>query len=336
MSISRFAIAATAGIGLLSGCTVPLKELRHSGGYVGHVMDKRLFDASGSKKLQLLRAVMVIDMAARVGLGTVKDGSEANALVEYLGSATNEVNFLAGHLFGPQPADGLGTNFCQDLRFGEKKDEDCYAHSALFESDLPQLEYKIGRLALAALPRKHAEGFLNSAKSGNFIGAAWKFLRLAGAAADGAHRGAASYRSSQEILALIIQGADEGSLCKGGGAEADIRTVNQAILCLGLSPDDLFANDEIKSFPTEVPHSAFEVLVGNIRNACAMYPVALAVEEGGSDNSGGGQEATTQSAIATQTAQDAENRIKACRGIKFSPKLRFKGLQNYEGKIAGS
>ena len=84
----------------LSGCqTILTKEFRHSGGYVGYQLDKRTFDASESKKLQLLRANMIMAMAARLGADTVQNGEDATAFAQYLQTTANEINYTAANIY---------------------------------------------------------------------------------------------------------------------------------------------------------------------------------------------------------------------------------------------
>lgn len=82
----------------LNGCTIVVNDLRHSGGYAGHVLDQRMFDASSSKQLQVLRAALVVAMVARAGTVYSRDGAEGDAYVSSLVDATDELNILLGYL----------------------------------------------------------------------------------------------------------------------------------------------------------------------------------------------------------------------------------------------
>lgn len=313
---------------LSQACTIPLKELRHSGGYPGHLMDRRLFNASNSKQLQLLRLTMIVALASRVGNATIQDGKEADAFISYLQNASNEINYLAAHLYD---RDATGDNdwvVCSQLAPSVRgtaqpagAGQDCDTYAALFESDLPQLEYKVARLVLAALPREHAAQFARSARSGNLASAAWHFLRLAAASIDGLHRGAAVYRSSQEILALAILSeaqAPERPACAPGpnGTITSIRTVENAVDCLGLSRTSLFENpgENHVRFPDQVGQAPFRALFEIIRTSCGMLPIDIEIAS-----------AIPAAATNNAAAGKIRARYEACRDLTFSPRLRFGG-----------
>ncbi|MBX3561667.1 MAG: hypothetical protein KF780_07610 [Sphingomonas sp.] len=313
---------------LAQACTIPLRELRHSGGYPGQLMDRRLFDASNSKQLQLLRLTMIVALASRVGNATIQDGKEADAFISYLQNASSEINYLAAHLYDRDETGDNEWNICSELApsvrgadWPEDADQNCDTYAALFESDLPQLEYKVARLVLAALPREHAAQFARSARSGNLASAAWHFLRLAAASIDGLHRGAAVYRSSQEVLALTILSeaqAPEGPACAPGpsGTITSIRTVENAVDCLGLSRTSLFdnPNEGLVRFPDRIGQAPFRVLYGIIRTSCGLLPIdieiASAIPTTGTNNVAAGK---------------IRARYEACRELTFSPRLRFGG-----------
>lgn len=100
---------------LTSACTPILnefrqpitKELRHPGGYPGHVLDKRMFDASDSKELQLLRATIILAMIARTGATSSDNREDAETFVKYTVAAVDEINILAGHIAQQPGANGL-------------------------------------------------------------------------------------------------------------------------------------------------------------------------------------------------------------------------------------
>lgn len=83
-----------------TACTPIVKELRHSGGYPGHVLDARMFDASDSKKLQLLRATIILAMIARTGSTSLESREDGDTFVRYTIAAVDEINILAGHISG--------------------------------------------------------------------------------------------------------------------------------------------------------------------------------------------------------------------------------------------
>ena len=303
-------MTATIVAGLcVAGCTPIVKELRHSGGYPGYVMDTRFFDASHSKQLQLMRATMIVSMASRVGSTYIRDGKEAEAFIDYLQATTDEINYLAGNLY---PIDGKV--LCTDL-----ETTDCDAHSALFESDLPQLEERIMRLVVAALPQRQAASFLDAAKRGDLMSAAWKALRLASAAVDGAHRGAAVHRTGLELRALLVQ--DGGGTCANGDAvSSPVATVNQAALCMNQPLDSLAARHDTK-LPAAVPATAFQALFGVVQTSCGLLPITSDLAE----------------ASAEEEAKEIQARKRACAGLSFEPRLRFGGLKGFpkEAEAAG-
>ena len=90
--------AISASALLLSGCTATIAELRHPGGYPGKVLDDRMFDASDSKKLQLLRATIILAMLARMGATSAENREDGDTIVKYTVSAVDEINILAGHI----------------------------------------------------------------------------------------------------------------------------------------------------------------------------------------------------------------------------------------------
>ena len=81
---------ATATLIIESGCTPVVKELRYPGGYPGYLLDKRTFNTSGSKQLLLLRATLILAMAAEMSRVTVK-GEDADAFAKHLAAAARPV-----------------------------------------------------------------------------------------------------------------------------------------------------------------------------------------------------------------------------------------------------
>ncbi|WP_054589071.1 hypothetical protein [Sphingopyxis macrogoltabida] len=96
-------VATMAAALCLSGCGAITRDLRHPGGYPGHLLDERTFDASESKKVQLLRFTIILAMAARMGGETVTDAKEADAIADYLAAAADEINYAAANIY---PSDG--------------------------------------------------------------------------------------------------------------------------------------------------------------------------------------------------------------------------------------
>ncbi|WP_447764997.1 hypothetical protein [Sphingopyxis panaciterrae] len=83
----------------LSGCGAITRDLRHPGGYPGRILDKRAFDASESKQLQLLRFTIILAMAARMAGEAANDSKDADAIAEYLAATADEINYAAANIY---------------------------------------------------------------------------------------------------------------------------------------------------------------------------------------------------------------------------------------------
>lgn len=102
-------VTALCGASLvLSGCSHVARDLRHPGGAVGGILDRRMFDASGSKDLVLLRSTILIAMVARAGTVYARDEEDGEAFINYIVGAATEVNTLAGQYFAFEYTDGIG------------------------------------------------------------------------------------------------------------------------------------------------------------------------------------------------------------------------------------
>ncbi|GEM_PF-3876368 len=212
--IQRKSIALSCILLALSGCGVAKHDLQSSGGYAGHLMDKKLLDADGSKKRQLLRATILVALTARTAVGTLQDGDDTDAFLKRLKVVNRELNYLAGDIYGV-----TGKTHCTGIEPGP-----CDTRALLFESNLPQLEYKTARLLISALPQKQAAEFAGEVSTGNFWSASYKFIKLGVKGADGLHRGAAVFRSNTELLAATTVGP--------------CTTLTVARKCVGLSDTD--------------------------------------------------------------------------------------------------
>lgn len=261
-----FMVALVAGLGLLiAGCTPITRELRYPGGYPGYQLDKRTFDASRSKQLQLLRGAIVLAMAARIGEGNVS-AEEAEPFAQHLAVAAKEVNFAAGNL--PFP----GNPVClvkpgQAAADAAAADVGCNGYPVNFEADISRVESRIVRAMIAALPTDHVKSFLEDLSRGNALSATFGAARALGDAAGSFHRAAGTHRSGLEIVAL--QRGD----C--GAADARI-TVTAALGCLGVPPDELFFNNlkgTTAPFAGDVDPAAFHALMRIVRTACVGLPL---------------------------------------------------------------
>ena len=83
----------------LSGCGAITRDLRHPGGYPGHLLDERTFDASESKEVQLLRFTIILAMAARMAGESANDAKDADAVAEYLSATADEINYAAANIY---------------------------------------------------------------------------------------------------------------------------------------------------------------------------------------------------------------------------------------------
>ena len=204
---------------LLQGCTAVTKDLRHPGGYPGYVMDKRMFDASKSKQLMLLRVAIIVAMAARMSNGTIQNPDEANNVASNLASATDEINFAAADVYwvdGIPPCEVAPETWWQQIinrvlnahdpvaTHGSQPPETlvtgCNGYYVNFESELPLLESRVSRLMFSTLPQSQMKSFAGDVEKGNVLGGAWNALKLVFAGIKGLHYAAGSYRSGEEAL----------------------------------------------------------------------------------------------------------------------------------------
>jgi hypothetical protein len=291
----------------LQGCTPIIKETRYSGGYPGYLLDKRTFFAARSKSLILLRANIILAMAARMGTASIHDGKDADAFADYLAAAGDELNYAAADLYGvdttlpctmrsdavPAPAAFPATPERIDRNDGQPTPianqapppatmtlplvpNGCSAYYANFESDLPLLEDRIIRLMLAALPAERARAFLKDVGDGNVLAAAWNALRVIYDAAGGLHRATGVYRSGLELV------ASNSASCENAFNQAH-GTVLDAAKCLGIPEDKLFssANVEAANDPsrrpspdlTMVKRDAFHAAMLIAETSCARLPI---------------------------------------------------------------
>lgn len=295
MKIAKIALIIIS-INMLTGCEtikgLVKSDLYHDGGIAGEKLDKHFFNAKSGND-QLLRAVTIVALASRVAVGTLKDGDDSNAFISRLRAASTEINYLGGDLFGR--GDPAFVHCPQ-----RSTQTNCDTRAALFESNLPQLEYKIGRLTIAALPQKAAVEFADAAVNGNVLSSAWKFLKLAAASLDGGHRGAAAYRSTLEVLSIYCPKL-------ANGAEKDRHA------CTGVNGAD--RTIELAETVADEDDARFYALFDLMRTSCKLLPINLQVENGGS--------------VLDARADD-------CDDLQWKPRARFDGLQpKAKAAIAG-
>lgn len=214
-------------------------------------MDKKILDANGSKKRQLLRATILVALTTGTAVGTLQDGDDADAFLKRLKVVNRELNYLAADIYGE-----TGKTHCTGIESGP-----CDTRTLLFESNLPQLEYKTARLLVSALPQKLAAEFAGEVSTGNFWSASYKFMKLGVKGADGLHRGAAVFRSNTEILAKTTTGPCE--------------TLAAARKCVGLSDtESLIRIADGSTIPeAEITIDLLNVYFEIIRTSCAMLPL---------------------------------------------------------------
>lgn len=278
---------------LTSACTPILKEVRYTGGYPGHLLDKRTFDASGSKKLTLLRATIILAMAADMGRTTVS-GQDGDSFAQLLASATKEINYAAADIYK------ASDDPCVANDEDAADDKDCVGFYENFETNLPRIESRIIKVMIAALPTDKARKFLTDITKGDVLGAAWSALGAAAATAGGLHVAFARYRSGLEIVAGGVEN------CHGGDDfDASEQTVVHAAKCLGLSDKDLFENpNELKREElgnVKISPRAFYMLLRGVAADCVSL-----------DFAGKGEELTTSQTL----------RATACNSIGFAPTAR--------------
>lgn len=258
-----FILVLLAGLSLaMTGCTAITKELRYPGGYPGYELDKRTFDASRSKQLQLLRGAIVLAMAARIGEANVS-AEEAEPFAQHLAVAAKEVNFAAGNL----PFPGNPVCLVKPGQGAAIADADCNGYPVNFEADISRVESRIVRAMIAALPTDRVKGFLEDLSRGDALSATFGAAQALGDAAGSFHRAAGAHRSGLEIVALQ----------RGECGVTDARiTVIVALGCLGVPPDELFFNNlkgTTAPFAGEVDPAAFHAVMRIVRTACVGLPL---------------------------------------------------------------
>jgi len=100
----KLTILAVASSLALQGCAAITADLRHPGGYPGRLLDKRAFDSSESKQVQLLRFTIIMAMAARMSGETVRTSEHADAVAKHLGATADEINRAAANIYAIEGA----------------------------------------------------------------------------------------------------------------------------------------------------------------------------------------------------------------------------------------
>ncbi len=175
----------------------------------------------------------------------------------------------------------------------------CLSYRVNFETDLPMIEKRLFRLAMAALPQKQAKQFLDQVTSGNLVSAVSAAFSFSVKTLDGLHSGAATHRTGLEVLARNSVECNKAKYSKN-------ETVSQFLECLGLNDDKLFIGkqDNQNSYYTGIQPAAFMALMRNLRDSCRMIPISI------DDPTG------------NLNAVRAE-RIDTCNKIEFLPRSRW-------------
>lgn len=286
----------------LQGCAAITRDLRSPGGYPGYLLDKRMFDASRSKEVQLLRFTIILAMAARMGGETARDSKDADAVAEYLAASADEINFAAANIY-----DVAGIPPCKVKVAPPPAGTSCSGYFVNFEADIPLIEYRMMRLLFSVLPQDHIRKFAEDIQKGNFMGSAMNAIRVVFVGVKGLHTATGSYRTGQEAL---VANTKCGSLTSLAGQYLDeaVFTVRDAVSCLGLSPNSLFGPhpNEITADELRGPISqeTFKALMLVARTSCVRLSIGTA------DNSG------------TQLVKAREQRAELCAKVAWRPKGR--------------
>lgn len=342
--LSAVVLVATA----LGGCAHVARDLRHPGGAVGGILDSRMFDASRSKQLVLLRYAILSAMVARGGTVYARDKREADAYVDYMVNTAEEINILAGHIYAYEKADGRFRLACtlrhatvqvdaqrptnaqfdalrkklQELGDPNESADDklppersdqygCLTYRVNFESDLPMMEKRLFRLAMAALPQKEAKRFLDYVTKGDIVGAVISAFGFTTKSLDGLHSGAAVHRTGLELTALQFDYRKNPKVTDRLTDENCIKnlpqlTVLEASECMRLPTDTLWVgkHDQREDYIPEVNAQVFEALMRNMRDSCRMIPLSLEDDE-------------------TSLKEARNERIEDCNSIEFIPRARW-------------
>lgn len=283
-----------------AACGPVLREVRHPGGYPGHLLDQRTFDASRSKQLQLFRGALIMAMAARMGTATIRDGKDADAFVDYLAAASDEINYAAANIYpinGQPPCTVTGLhpytppNGAPLISVPADYVACAGGYYSLFESDVPMMDTRITRLMLAALPEDRVRSFLQDVAKGDVLSAGWSAIKAVSETTGGLHRATGVYRTGLELVAANMTTCRRVSKVKPVGSDLASRstasddsaidaqqssTVWDAAECLGLSHDELFSNsNEAKGteLGSSVSEDTLHAVMRIARTACMRLQI---------------------------------------------------------------
>lgn len=335
--MKRLTIGLMINVMLLnSGCAALRDELRYPGGVPGRLLDKRTFDSSESKQLQLLRAALAIAIAARIGEGSVAT-EDADAFARQLAEASNELNYAAvdagfpveidqisylgpcqveagvvrTELPAPAPSPSPTGTSSLDYR---ALDASCAGFYVNFEAHISKIESRVIRAMLTSLPTDKARDFIDDLAKGDLLSALWSLTGSVGDLAGAFHRGAGVYRAGTENLAASTPACSwEPSSRWRDDDRYDERfdTVLKASACLGLSSRDLFDSDDIsaQALPNRINPLSLIALFRIARASCVNLPLLNTSDE--------------DVRTASLKSRDA-----ACDHLYFDPALRPTDLDN--------
>lgn len=328
--------AALAIAAMLNGCAMIRtgvdRDLRYPGGVGGAIFDRYgPYAVAPSKELQLFRAAVTLAVVSRIATANVTDGKEADALIEYEKAATREIDYAAIDLYEeggepcpaprnlavePKPSPTPSPSPSPSPSPTPKHD----CRTALFESDLPNIERSLINVAFAGLPKQDAVKVWKSARSGDALGAIWRAVQLTAHSLDGAHRAAAVHRSGVELFALMAK-HPEGSADQAG----DPATITAALCFIGYKNPggvscaaageasvadfsrtggrQLDRDAYAKLAKMRVPQGAFDSVFEMVEVSCRLLPI---------------------SANDASAADPADARRKSCATLTFSPVSRLK------------
>ncbi|MGH6985210.1 MAG: hypothetical protein ACRED9_00010 [Caulobacteraceae bacterium] len=148
-----------------------------------------------NKRGELFRAVVVFDLITRAASSSLSGQQEIVAFNEYMHSVDDDISVLHNHENSENCDEALSTVSNSAL--------DCKQY---FESDLPQLEGGIFKLAALSLPQAQFETIEKDIVTGSYLKGALALAKVAGVMLSVAHADAATIRSLEEVMELPAKG----------------------------------------------------------------------------------------------------------------------------------
>lgn len=326
------AIALSVILAANSGCAAIRDELRHPGGWSGGQMDRRTFDASRSRDIQLFRAALIVAIAARIGERSVEP-QDGDAFAKQLAEAAREVNFAAADagfggrlgtidengdpIYGvtctvERGVDAPTSSGARPARVAfAAEDANCAGYYVNFEATITRIESRVIRAMLTSLPTDKAREFLDDIADGSLLTALWSLTQSFDDLAQAFHVGASVYRAGTENMAASMNGCEIDpsyagmNLGMAAGYDQEYMSVMHAAACLGLSRATLFDSEsaDADDLPVYLDPSAFHAMFRIARTACVQLPLPNTSQ----------LEAVVLSRNARRTA---------CAELAFNPRMR--------------